>query len=100
MTDTCLGDSFSLAASTDSFAKMSQSDEQVAFCCCKLKKTPKTVKAVAVAEKTMEDVFQAVFDSLHKEAADKGIAIPDEFKAKLIKLGVEHNLFPPAEVQK
>jgi hypothetical protein len=79
---------------------MSQSEEEIAFCCCKLKKTPKTVKAVAVAEKTMEDVFQAVYDALHKEAADKGIDIPDEFKGKLIKLAVEHNLFPPAEVQR
>ncbi len=74
---------------------MSQSEEEIAFCCCKLKKTPRNVKAVAVATKTMEDIFQAVYDSLRAEAATRGLEVDDEFKGKLIKLGVKFNLFPP-----
>ena len=77
---------------------MSQSDSEnatVGLCCCTLKKTPRAEKAVQVAKRTMEDIFQATFETLRREAGESGMEIPIEFKGKMLKWGAKMNLFLP-----
>ncbi len=79
---------------------MSQSDNEnatVGLCCCTFKKTPKNEKAVQVAKKSMEDIFEGAFDTLRKESIESGVEIPIELKGKMLKWGAKMNLFPPEQ---
>jgi hypothetical protein len=81
-------------------SQASDSDDAVTLCCCRFKRTPANEKAVKIAKKTMEDIFESVFDTLRAEAADSGTEIPIEFKGKMLKWGAKMNLFQPEPTQK
>lgn len=74
------------------------SDSPVQFGCIRCKRSRTTEKIDALAEKTMFDVFNSVFDTVKKEAGAMGVAVPDEFRAKMIKWGIKNNLFPPEQM--
>lgn len=50
---------------------------------------------MTIAKKTMEDIFESVFDTLRAEAGASGTEIPIEFKGKMLKWGAKMNLFLP-----
>ncbi len=74
--------------------------DTVNFGCIRCKRSKRAEDAVEMAEKTMESIFEGAFDMMQKEAATLGVMVPNEMKAKLMKLGVEHNIFPPEPVAK
>ena len=74
------------------------SDKRIHFCCLSCNRTSATEAIVATAEKTMEDIFSEAFDLIRSHAKGMGIEMNDELKAKMLKMGAEHNLFPPDPV--
>ena len=73
-------------------------EEFVQFGCMKCKKTPRTKRMDAYAEKTFETIINEGFEFVQQQGKQMGIEVDESLKTKMLKWGVKQSMISPHAV--
>jgi len=74
---------------------MADSPGIVRFGCIRCKRTKRTERLDAAAERAVEAILIASYDTIHYEAQQLGIEVPPTLRDKMIKWARKQSIIPP-----